>query len=185
VSFGSSGGSAVDFVFLVSLAWFRLGDRPLEKRFKHEGVDDFIFAKLPHRDFYDVSQSKSVENIRDRVSHIEHQYAQAAVLFVRATTAFVGGLTDAGDRGKRAINQPYNLANGNVFRWPSQKVAAMFPAPALEVTGSFELHQDLFEEFDWEPFFWRKFAHLEQRTADGLSHTKVNQSAEGVFASFG
>lgn len=182
---GSGGGSAVDFLFPLSFAGFRVGDCPLEKRFEDEWMDDLIFSKLPHRDFHDVSESKSVENVRDCVSNIEHQHAEAAVLFVGTTTAFVGGLADTGDRGQRTVDKSHDLADGNVFRWPRQKVAAMFSAPALEVTGSLELHQDLFEELDWQPFFGREFAHLEQRTADGLGHTKVNQSAEGIFAPFG
>ena len=61
----------------------------------------------------------------------------------------------------------------------------MLTAPAFEVTGSFELHQDLFEELDWQPFFGCELAYLEERTANGLGHTKVNQSAESVFAPFG
>lgn len=107
------------------------------------------------------------------------------MLFIGTTAAFVRGLADAGNRGQRAVDQSDDLANGNVFRWPRQKVAAMFATPALEVTGRLELHQNLFQELDRQPFFGRKFAHLEQGTTNGLGHTKVNQRAEGVFASFG
>jgi len=107
------------------------------------------------------------------------------VFFIWTTTAFIGGLADAGDRGQRTVDQPHDLPDGNVFRRPRQKVPAMFSAPALEVTRSLELHQDLFEELDWQAFFRRELAHLEQRTSNGLCHTKINQSAESVFAPFG
>ena len=145
---------------------------------------DLVLAQLSHRHLDDIGESIPVENVGDGISDVEHQDAETTMFFVRTTAFAISGLADTGNRGERSIDQPCYLTHRNVFRGPSQQIAAVFTALALQVAGGLELHQDLFQKFDWEPFLGCQFAHLEQRTPDGLGYTEINQSAQGIFAPF-
>src|SRR5438552_8899339 len=71
---------------------------------RDKGRRDFIASHFAQRDFDNLSQGVAVENLDDGGADIQHQHAQAAMVFVRTSTARVGCLADAWDGSEWSVN---------------------------------------------------------------------------------
>src|SRR5438105_4579081 len=100
---------------------------------------DLVASHFAQRDFDNVSQSVAVENLDDSGADIEHQHAQAAMIFVRTSTTRVGGLADARDRSEWSINQSDDGTELDAVHWAGERVAAVFSALAHDKPVRFQL----------------------------------------------
>jgi len=60
------------------------------------------------------------------------------------------------------------MADDDLFGRFGEEVAAMFTATTVQIAGSFELHQDLFQKLDGQLFFGSEFIYLEKRLTECL-----------------
>src|SRR5437764_15155924 len=67
---------------------------------RDKGGRDFVTSHFAQRDFDNVSKGVAVENFDDSGADIEHQHAQAAMVFVRTSRRRVDRLADASDRSE-------------------------------------------------------------------------------------
>src|ERR1043166_9928334 len=146
---------------------------------------DFVAAHLAQGDLNDLRERGAIKNACEGVPHIQHQYAQAAVCFVRAGAATVSGLADASDGGERTVEQANDGAEFDPAGRFGKGVAAEFSSFCFDVTSPAQLGEDLFDEFDRQLLFGDEFADLENGAAELTRDSKINQGPEGIFAAFG
>src|SRR5437868_9180416 len=88
-----------------SRSWGQRGQNRIEVECSRDkGGRDFVTSHFAQRDFDDVSQGVAVENLNDSGADVQHQHAQAAMVFVRTSTTRVGRLADAWDGSEWSVN---------------------------------------------------------------------------------
>ena len=96
--------------------------------------------------FAKLSDRHALYNLYDGFPHFFHDAADGAARFIRTGALFVEAFADATDRGKSALNVPYDDSEGYFF-WPSREpVAAGYPAPALHHPRGLQVVENLFQE---------------------------------------
>ena len=83
----------------------------------------------------DLSECVAVENVCDGVVHIEHEEAQAAVFLIGAGAFGIGRVAHASDRRERAVDEPHDLAHGNILGRLGEEEAAVLTALAIDDAG--------------------------------------------------
>ena len=58
----------------------------------------------------------------------------------------------------------------------------MLAATTVQVTGRFELHQDLLQKLDRQVFFGREFVDLKKWLTECLCQPEIDQRPEGILA---
>src|SRR5205085_11715461 len=137
------------------------------------------------RDFHNVGQGVAVENLDDGGADIEHQHAQAAVVFVGTSTTRVGRLADARDRSEWSVNQSDNGAELDAIHGAGKRVPPVFSAFAHDKTARFQLGEGLLEKLDWKFLFRGQFTNLEKGPSQLGRDSEVNERAQCIFATFG
>ena len=87
----------------------------IEQGLQDERQGDLVLAHFSQGDFDYVGKSKSIKDIRNGVSDVQHQNSETAMLFVRAAATLVSALTDTGDRSERTVNQAYDLPDADIL----------------------------------------------------------------------
>src|SRR5438552_231728 len=152
---------------------------------RDKGGRDFVASHFAQRDFDNVRQGVAVENFSDSGADIEHQHAQAAMVFVWTSTTRVGRLADARDRSEWSINQSDDGAELDAVHGAGQRIAAVFSALAHDKTARFQLGKDLLEKLDWKFLFRGQLADLEDGPSQLGRDSEVNEGAQCIFATFG
>src|SRR5205085_2802409 len=152
---------------------------------RDKGRRYFVAPHFAQRDFDNVSQGIAVENLGDSSADIEHQHAQAAMVFVRASTARVGRLAHARDGSEWSVNQSDDGTELDAVGGTGQRVAPILSALAHDKTARFQLGEDLLEKLDWKFLFRGQFTNLENWPSQFGSDAEVNERAQCIFATFG
>src|SRR5205823_8191961 len=152
---------------------------------RDKGGRDFVASHFAQRDFDNVSQGVAVENLDDGGADIEHQHAQAAMVFVRTSTTRVGRLADARNRSKWSVNQSDDGAELDAVHGAGKRVTSVFSALAHDKTARFQLGEDLLEKLDRKFLFGGQFTDLEKGPSQFGRDAEVNESAQCIFATFG
>ena len=98
---------------------------------------DFVAPIFAKGDLDDVGKGIAIQDRADGIPHVEHQYSEPAMNFIRARAAGVGCLADAADRRQWAIDHANDLAKFDLVHGPGERVATKFSASALHVSGRF------------------------------------------------
>src|SRR5207248_406263 len=152
---------------------------------RDKGGRDLVASHFAQRDFDNISQGVAVENLDDSGTDIEHQHAQAAMVFVGTSTTRVGRLADAWDRSEWSVNQSDDGTELDAVHWAGKRVASVFSALAHDKTARFQLSEDLLEKLDWKFLFRGQFTNLENGPSEFGSDAEVNERAQCIFATFG
>jgi 2-dehydro-3-deoxygluconokinase len=144
-----------------------------------------VASNLTKSDLDDVMQRVTLEDADDGISHIDHQHAEAAVLFIRTATSGVTRLARAGDWGELAIDQADDIGDDDLFRRLCNEVAAELSALGFDVTRAAELQQDLLDELERQTFGLREFGYADELAAQFMGNAEPDQSTKRVFAAFG
>jgi len=150
-----------------------------------EGICEASAVHFAEGDIDDIGEAITIEDLGDGVSDIEHEHAESAVIFVWAGAAFVSGDTDARNGGEWAIDQADDLTENDLAGGFSEGVTAGLSALGLDEAPEAELGEDLFEKLYGKTFFGNEFTNFEHGATHGIGDAKIDQSSEGIFASFG
>src|SRR6476659_2621855 len=109
---------------------------------------------LSFRLFGKIAESVMIENIRDRITHVQHDALNRAgvvalLVGVWAVAALlIGGFTDACDRCKRSIQNTDHLSQVNVVRRFEKSVPTAYTVTTRQQTGIFQSQKDLLKKRD-------------------------------------
>src|ERR1017187_1737465 len=101
---------------------------------------------------------------------------------IGARAGLVGRLRDAAYRGKRAVDQPHDLADEDPFRRPGEAVAPELSALARHDPRLLEGMEDLLQELDRKLLAFSKFRHLHQLALHLRGNPQVDEGAQSIFS---
>lgn len=128
----------------------------------------------------DVREGDIFEDVRDRVSHLEHDVAEAAFFLLGAPD--IRPFADAVQRGERAVYDPYDFRHAD-FGWIlDQLVSASEAWLARKKSGLFQFEEYLFEELDRD---FLGFCDLVYCDRPVVVEREIYHRHQGVFAFFG
>src|SRR5438477_13036591 len=107
------------------------------------------------------------------------------MVFVWTSTTRIGRLADARDRSEWSVNQSDDGAELDAVHWAGKRVTPVFSALAHDKTARFQLSEDLLEKLDRKFLFRGQFTDLEKGPSQFGRDSEVNESAQGIFATFG
>ena len=157
----------------------------VENLLDREGVCEASAVHFAEGYIDDIGEAIAIEDLGDGVSDIEHEHAEAAVIFVWAGAAFVSGDADAGNGGEWAIDQADDLTENDLAGGFSEGVSARLSSFGLDEAPDAELGEDLFEKLYGKTFFSNEFANFQHRATHFIGDAKIDQGSEGIFATFG
>ncbi len=96
----------------------------------------FVCTRLMDADSY-VGKRCVVKNIGNGVAYIKHDNSKPTGLFIGTATRLVSHLAHTANRGKRPIQNTDNLPEGDLLRWPGQRISTSDSHPALQQAGIF------------------------------------------------
>ena len=111
-----------------------------------------------------------VKDPGDGVTYGSHHvlYRTSCLVGIGAVAAFlVRRFADATDRGQGAVENPDDLAQGNVFGRLDEGVAAFHAAPARQKAGTLEGEKNLFQEFHRDVLSLRDIVALQRGLSVG------------------
>lgn len=130
----------------------------------------------------EIGQGVVIEDAGDRITYGAHDLLHGApcLVGVRTVRAFlIGGLADAADWSKRAIEDANDLAERNVVWRLDQRIAALHAPPAGKKPGPFQGQENLFEELDGDVLASGDIMALQSGLP--VSQRQLKQSAKPIF----
>ena len=142
-----------------------------------------MFAlKLAHP-IAELSDSDTLKNLHDSITHFFHDAADATDIFVRASAPLIKFFADAAYGGKRAFEVANDGRECHVLRRGSEPIAAEHAATALDDTRRAEVIKNLFKKALGDVLLRRD--GLDRNYVFVVVQTENNQSTQGILATNG
>ncbi len=149
-----------------------------------KGVGDAITADFAEGDFDDLGEGVAVENGGDGIADIDHEHAEAAVVFIGAGASLVGVFAGAADGGEAAVHEADDVADADLRCVFGKEVAAGFPAACVNQAGLTEFLEDAFDEFHGKPVCFREVGTCYGGQSQLVGDSQMDGGAQGVFGFF-